>query len=104
MRGIAVAKHPKIDLIITSARYTAEGRRLKTARGFRRLGPIWSDLLLFDRKDLTDLLQSGKRIAAGRRKDTPGDFTVLAKIIEENGRLATEGSARSGDDLGVPLF
>jgi hypothetical protein len=104
VRGIAVAKHPKIDLIITSARYSAEGRRLKTARGFRRLGPIWSDVLLFDRKDLTELLQSGTRIAAGRKKDTPGDFIVLAKVVENNGRLATEGSAQSGDDLGVPLF
>jgi hypothetical protein len=103
-RGKKVSKHPKIDVIVTSARYTAEGRRLMLARGYRRLGPIWTDLLLFDRKSLSDLLQSGMRIAAGRRKGTPGDFVVLARIVEANGRLATEGSTRGGDDLGVPLF
>ena len=99
-----VSKHKKVDLIVTAARYASKGDRLMQARGYRRMGEVWSDLLLFDRKLLVEMLQEGKRIAAGRRNETPGDFVVLKRIVKANGRLATQGSTGKGDNLGVPIF
>ncbi len=103
-RTKVVPRHRKIDVIVTAARYATKGDRLTLARGYRRMGEVWSDLLLFERERLVELLQAKKRIAAGRRNETPGDFMVLKRIVKANGRLAAEGSAGKGDDLGVPIF
>jgi hypothetical protein len=103
-QGKVVSKHKKIDVIVTAARYATKGDRLTLARGYRRLGEVWSDLLLFERERMIEFLQAGKRIAAGRRNETPGDFMVLKRIVKANGSLATQGSTGKKDDLGVPIF
>ncbi|MGD8813314.1 MAG: hypothetical protein PVI78_02440 [Anaerolineales bacterium] len=103
-RGKSVDPNSKTDVILTSARYAAEGDHLIMAQGYQRVGFVWSDLLLFDRNQLLGFLRMGKQIATGHSNETPGDFTVLARIVEANGMLAIEGSSGLRDDLGLPLF
>ena len=99
-----MAKEKQIDLVIISARYAPEDGRLALVQAYQRRGPIWSDILLYDRKRLVDLMQEGEQVATGRPKEIPGDFRILARVRLESGRLVVEERQGLGELLGVPQF
>jgi len=97
----------QVDLVLVAVRYEADGRRLRLARGHSRRGAVWGDLELFDRQQLVQQLQAGRRLAAGRPKELVGDFEVLGQLQLADGgegALVVEGSGAEHDDLGLPLF
>ena len=110
MRGRRVSrKTRKLDVVVEAVRYDEETSRLFLARGYERAGYIWGDIMLFDRKQLVELLNTKKRVVCGRPAGIQGDFEVY-------GRLQLEGDGEHGvftcdapsglkkEDLGLPLF
>ncbi len=90
-----------------AARYDA-GRRLKLAQGYERLGQVWSDVQLFDRPTLIDMLWNDKRVETGEALVLSTDFRCLApvelKVVDGDVWLLQQGRDTAGDDLGLPLF
>lgn len=108
MRGLRVSKDVRrVDVVLTSARYDAQGR-LDLAKGYLRRGLVWSDVVLLRREELIDMLRSGLRVVVGRPRKLPGDFDIGASVrldgSLEGGRLSANGSRGEGDQLGLPLF
>ena len=94
----------KIDVYIISARYTPGDGRVLLVQAYHRRGPIWTDIQLYDRKRLVELLQAGERVATGRPTQTPGEFLFLAQVRLTSGRLVVDGRLDMGEALSVPLF
>ena len=95
--------------MLVSVRYRGEGRTLEYARGYARQGAVWSDLRLFTREQLLQLIESGSRVATGQVADLEGDFVVTGRVKlatnQANGALLVVNGARSDqDNLGLPLF
>ena len=70
---------------------------------------MWSDLRLFTREQLLQLIESGSRVATGQVADLEGDFVVTGRVKlatnQANGALLVVNGARSDqDNLGLPLF
>ncbi|GMR09571.1 MAG: hypothetical protein BMS9Abin28_0390 [Anaerolineae bacterium] len=107
MRGrrSSIAK-TQIDLVLVSARYEPETRRLIFARGFARRGQVWTDIKLFDRANLVEGLKKGQNIVTGRSSTLAGDFDNLSPVHlgSEEQLLAGGMSAHAGDDLGLPIL
>ncbi|MEJ2550230.1 MAG: hypothetical protein P8Z42_13965 [Anaerolineales bacterium] len=110
MRGIRVSKKiHKLDVLLEAVRYGEGEPRLQCARGYKRKGFVWSDVLLFDRQQLVDMLKSKKKVACGRPTAIDGDFEVYGKIqYRGNGGdsiLTCDGGAgKEKENLGLPLF
>jgi hypothetical protein len=109
MRGHRVSRDiKKLDVVITAVRFQANGKRLALARGYERHGAVWSDLKLYERKDLIELLKAKRRVSTGRRKQLPGDFEALAtvRLAHLNGKqVVIAGETKAArDDLGLPVF
>lgn len=109
MRGKKVSRNArKLDVVLVAVRYDDSEGRLTLAQGYERRGFVWGDLVLFDRADVIDQIQAGKRVVAGRRAEIPGDFEVLNPIqlqsLNGSTALVAEGRATGRDDLGLPLF
>jgi hypothetical protein len=108
MRGKRVsAQTNKIDLVIVSARYTAEGQ-VGCVQAYQRSGVVWGDVTLLTREQLLARLKAGARVVTGRTSDLPGDYQIEAEVrlTRSNGmeRLALRGREAEGEVLGVPLF
>jgi hypothetical protein len=109
MRGKKISpKMRKLDVILVAVRY-AEGRQtIDMAKGYERIGQVWTDLKLYDRAALADRLAGGARVVTGRPSDLAGEFEVFAPVLLQgqngSGTIAAEGAASGGDDLGLPLF
>ncbi|MFN2149219.1 MAG: hypothetical protein ACK2T2_12585 [Anaerolineales bacterium] len=97
----------KLDVVLVAARYRPQTAELDFAQGYVRTGPIWSDLKLIRRDELIEKVSQGKKVAAGKPVDLPGDFELLARVelVGQNGSqaLRAENSSGPGDDLGLPL-
>jgi len=70
---------------------------------------VWSDLRLFTREQLLQLIESGSRVATGQVADLEGDFVVTGRVKlvanQASGALLMVDGARSDqDNLGLPLF
>ena len=110
MRGRRVSKKiRKLDVLLEAVRYGEGEPRLQCARGYKRKGFVWSDVLLFDRQLLVDMLKSKKKVACGRPTAIDGDFEVYGKIqYRGNGGdsiLTCDGGAgKEKENLGLPLF
>jgi hypothetical protein len=94
----------KVDVVIVSARYSAEDGRVSLVQAYQRLGPIWSDILLFDRDQLVGLMKARKRVVTGHPREMPGDFRITAQVRLRRGKLMVDKRAGDGEALGVPLF
>jgi hypothetical protein len=96
-----------LDVVVVAARY-APDQSLATAQAYERRGPVWTDLVLLDRRTLIERLRSGKKVGVGQPLAVPGDFAVRTRLVlgRENGHevLRAAGTGSNGDDLGVPLF
>ena len=95
--------------MLVSVRFRADGRTLEYARGYSRQGAVWSDLRLFAREQLLQLIGSGSRVATGQVAALEGDFVVTGrvKLVENRERgtlLAVDGVRSDQDNLGLPLF
>ena len=95
--------------MLVSVRYRADGRALEVARGYSRQGAVWSDLRLFTREQLVQLIESGSRVSTGRAADLEGDYIVTHRVklvaVEDGAALlAVDGVRGSQDNLGLPLF
>ncbi|MGA9532640.1 MAG: hypothetical protein WBR18_07995 [Anaerolineales bacterium] len=111
MRGVRAAQptgKTKAGLIVVAARYESGSHRLQDAKAYQSAGQVWTDVQLFSRQDLVDLLQSGKKIAIGRFVDLAADFELSGhvRLLGSNGEthLRADDNSTEGDDLGVPLF
>ncbi len=110
MRGVRVSKAARkdFDLIVIAARYRTEDGLLDIAQVYERSGPIWGDVKLLNRSQLSVIIKSGRRVVIGRLSDLQGDFEVLGqlKLVGNNGSetLVVGDSVASHDELQVPLF
>ncbi len=110
MRGIRVSKKiRKLDVLLDAVRYGEGKHRLQCARGYQRRGFVWSDVLLFDRQQLVEMVKSKKQIACGHPTAIDGDFEVYGRIQYRGngggGILSCDTSSEKGkEDLGLPLF
>jgi hypothetical protein len=91
VRGIRVSKKiHKLDVLLEAVRYGEGEPRLQCARGYKRKGFVWSDVLLFDRQQLVDMLKSRKIQYRGNGGDS---------ILTCDG-----GAGKEKENLGLPLF
>lgn len=98
-------KKKTADLVLTAARYADSGSELAEARGYRRMGEVWSDWLILDRSAVVEALKGTSRVFAGREAELPGDFILDRRLgLAGEGRIVAEGGDSQRDDLGVPLF
>jgi hypothetical protein len=72
------------------------------------MGQVWSDVRLFDRPTLVDMLWHDQRVETGQAQDLVGDFSNLKpvelKVVDGDVWLLRQGLDSAGDDLGLPLF
>jgi hypothetical protein len=101
--GGATPSKQKIDIVITSARYSLDGRLLQV-RAYHRFGPVWSDILLIDRHRLVEMMQRGMTVATGRRERDPGGMVVVAEVQLVEDSLVLHGKEGTGEALGVPRY
>ena len=107
MRGKRTSiSRTQIDLVLVSARYEPETKRLIFARGFARRGQVWTDIQLFDRASLVEGLKMGQKIATGRSSTIVGDFEILSPVhLGSEGQLLAGGrSEHASDDLELPIL
>jgi hypothetical protein len=110
VRGRRVSKKTrKLDIVVEAVRYEEETSRVCLTRGYERVGYIWSDIKLFDRKQLVELLETKKRVVCGHPAGIQGDFEVYGRLQfqgdGEHGVLTCDGpSGLEKEDLGLPLF
>jgi len=110
LRGVRTSiSRKKVDLVLVSVRYRAEGRTLEYARGYARQGAVWSDLRLLTREQLLQMIRSGSRVATGRVATLEGDFVVTGRVKFTAGQeaeelLSVDGVRSDRDNLGLPLF
>ena len=95
----------KLDGIIEAVHYSPDGKVLH-ARGYRRMGAVWSDLVLIDRQSLVEALKGKKNYVVGQRRQYLGSvFTTGAAVLVSDGRLMVDGQPGRQDSLaGVPVF
>jgi hypothetical protein len=98
-------KHPKIDGVIETVRYTPDGT-ISMVRIYQRHNQVWSDNVLLGREELSGLLKKGQRIVTGTRKTSLGSvFETRSEVHFTNDHIVTEGQAAGRDLLaGVPVF
>jgi hypothetical protein len=111
VRGVRAELPPRkteARLIVVAARYDPESHRLRTAKAYQSADQVWTDVLLFSRQELIDVLESGKKVVVGRFVDLATDFEISGQLqlVESGGEtfLRADGQSAAGDDLGVPLF
>src|SRR3989304_7689998 len=97
-----------VDVVLVAVRYVPGYQRVWLAKGYERRGAIWSDIRLFDRQALLNILRAGTRVASGRPHDVPGDFETFAPIKlrgnHGDANIYASGRPSWGDELGMPLF
>jgi hypothetical protein len=107
VRGKRISKKIiNLDVVLEAVRYEQATSRLLSARGYKRIGSVWSDKLLFDRKQIIEWVKSKKRIVCGRPAIIPGDFEVFGRLQYLGNETLTcdGGSSTNKEDLGLPLF
>lgn len=75
-------------------------------RAYKRRGPIWSDRMLLDRKELSALLNQGKHFAIGTRKTGLGssfDTGESVRLLQDQ-IISGETTGRSDLLRGAPVF
>jgi uncharacterized radical SAM superfamily Fe-S cluster-containing enzyme len=101
------ARKSKADIVLVAARYEDDGQ-LKMAKGCVRHDQIWSDVKLFDRETLVDMLGFDRRVATAKSKDLATDFSLISRVhlkeVDGHMWLVVNGNTASRDDLGLPLF
>jgi len=95
--------------VLVSVRYQGEGRMLEYARGYARQGRVWSDLRLFEREQLLQMIRSGSRVATGRAAPLEGDLIVTGRVQLTAGQgteevLTVDGARSERDNLELSLF
>jgi hypothetical protein len=108
VRGQKINKASRtLDIVLVAARYKQNGT-LKFAKGYKRRGVVWSDLNIFDREMLMNMVRAGKQIFTGNPVKLPGNYEPInrVRVEERNGaaRLVANGSSSSEDDLGLPVL
>jgi hypothetical protein len=94
----------KIDGIIEAVRYDSDGH-IAQARVFTRRGFVWSDSVVFDRKQLAEQIQQGKHFMTGRRTQYLGSSFETGKPVRLSGDHIVTGESAGQDHLsGTPIF
>jgi hypothetical protein len=95
---------PKIDGIIEAVRYDLDGH-IAQARVYTRRGAVWSDGMVFDRKQLAEQIKQGKRFVTGRRTLNFGSTFETGKPVRLSGEHIVTGESAGQDHLsGIPVF
>jgi hypothetical protein len=106
-RATLPARKAKADVLLVAVRYGEDGQ-LQLAKGYVRHDQVWSDVKLFDRQTLVDMLRFGRPVATATFGDLATDFLpgseVELETLDGKVHLTVKGQASSGDDLGLPLF
>ena len=96
-----------LDTVVVAARYTPDGS-LDIAQAYERLGSVWTDIVLLNRRAVIERLRAGKRLAIGQPVAVPGDYSVRERLelARRNGTdvIRRAGSDAASDELGVPVF
>jgi hypothetical protein len=95
----------KLDGIIEAVRYTSGGK-IDIVRAYERRGVVWSDRVMLERRELSDLLMQGKHFVVGERKIYLGSvFNTGLAVHQLQDNIVTEGQKSTHDLLdGVPVF
>jgi hypothetical protein len=95
----------KLDGVIEAVRYDPAGR-IRLVRAYRRRGPIWSDRVLLDRRELSTLLNQGKHFAIGSRKTGLGSVFDAGENVRQIQDQIISGEMTGRSDLlhGAPVF
>ncbi|MBN1267014.1 MAG: hypothetical protein JXA25_16095 [Anaerolineales bacterium] len=97
----------KVDVILVAVKLSENGQ-MDFARGYLRRGPVWSDLVLLQREQLIERLQTGEKVYTGAETDMVGDFEIHEQLQIEtvNGKdLFIIGNEKAtAEDLGLPLL
>ena len=98
-------RRSNFDGVIEAVRYTPNGR-IALARLYERRGTVWSDRILLDRKELTELLKQGKCLVTGYRKLYRGCTFETGSPVRLNGEnIVTKDRSAGRDNLaGIPIF
>jgi hypothetical protein len=106
-RASLPARKAKADVVLVAARYGDQGR-LQVAKGYVRHDQVWTDVRLFDRQALIDMLSVDQKVATAALKDLATDFKLMSTLELKDGdgaeRLVAKGLTSDHDDLGLPLF
>ena len=97
--------HRRIDGVIEAIRYAPDGS-IALARLYQRHGPVWSDCILMNRKQLVENLNKGSTFAIGQRETFMGGRFEIGKSIHlHKGNIVIEDRQSGHDHLpGVPVF
>jgi hypothetical protein len=99
----------KYDTVVQAVRYDDDGRVL-WVRAFQRLGSIWSDHVLLDRKTLVEQLNSGKKVVIGERIPFYGatfETSSQVKLVKkESQEIIISGDVQADVDClqGIPII
>ena len=97
----------KFDGVIEAVRY--KNGQIVTARVFERRGASFSDRMLVNRKELLELLKSGKKFVTGQRVEFwAGTFEAgkPVQVLSRDGKeiIATRDQADHDELEQVPYF
>jgi len=99
----------KIDGVIEAVHFASAGH-VEWVRAYERRGPTFSDLVIIQREDLIQKINSGKRFVVGSRKEflsSTFDVKYPIRVIRAGGKdyLAFSEEVESCDALtGLPVI
>ncbi len=97
----------KFDVVIEAVRY--KNGKIDVARVYERRGATFTDRILLDREAMIELIQKGKHVVTGQRREYMGgmfDVGKPVKLAGQNGQqVITTVDQSDHDELeGVPTF
>ncbi len=103
---------PKYDGVIEAVHYSDEDRKqIAWVRGYLRRGSTFSDRVILDRKNLIELIRSGKKFYAGCRVPLEaGTFEVTEPLdiidLFDGHTVVVTGETQSNHDVleGIPVL
>lgn len=98
----------KFDGVVEAVHYKPDGQ-IEWVRGFEKMGYVFSDRILIERKALIEKLKSGKKFVTGKRVPYMGNnfevSTPLRLIGTNDDAVVVTGDRKSERDYleGVPV-
>ncbi len=99
----------KYDGVVEAVHYDPDGK-VKWVRAYLRRGKTFSDIVLLDRKELTEQLKSGKQFVSGKRIRLRASTFEVSKPVHlvQQGKeeILVTGEKNSNKDYleGVPII
>jgi|SRR5512146_2453758 hypothetical protein len=97
----------KFDVVIEAVRY--KNGNIDMVRAYERRGPTFTDRILLDRRAMIDLIEQGKHVVTGQRKEYFGgmfDVGKPVKLVGQDSRqvITTQDQSEHDELEDVPVF